>query len=152
MKKKSILSFILAVCLIVPAIFLLSACGETKPFANATALTFTDDGEGNFSTGDQTMTMEVGKTYEYKLTITNYSADNYYCISFSNAEGEHFGADSIERNSAITVKMYNSTSDEGTTLVTDDDLNISDNITAIGTYYFTFTSTVAGTQLFDINY
>ena len=122
-KKKSILTFVLAVCLIVPAIFMLTACGgnkndpeDTKTEAvikldNAYVLTKTYDGQTvenptetqitKDSDGEMTIEWYAG---EIKLEEGPKNAGNYKLV-ISTAETDTYKAGKLEKIYTINKKQ-----------------------------------------------
>ena len=122
-KKKSILTFVLAVCLIVPAIFMLTACGgnkndpeDTKTEAvitldNAYVLTKTYDGQTvenptetqitKDSDGEMTIEWYAG---EIKLEEGPKNAGNYKLV-ISTAETDTYQAGKLEKEYTINKKQ-----------------------------------------------
>ena len=122
-KKKSILTFVLAVCLIVPAIFMLTACGgnkndpeDTKTEAvitldNAYVLTKTYDGQTvenptetqitKDSDGEMTIEWYAG---EIKLEEGPKNAGNYKLV-ISTAETDTYKAGKLEKMYTINKKQ-----------------------------------------------
>lgn len=122
-KKKSILTFVLAVCLIVPAIFMFTACGgnkndpeDTKTEAvikldNAYVLTKTYDGQTvenptetqitKDSDGEMTIEWYAG---EIKLEEGPKNAGNYKLV-ISTAETDTYKAGKLEKMYTINKKQ-----------------------------------------------
>lgn len=122
-KKKSILTFVLAVCLIVPAIFMLTACGgnkndpeDTKTEAvikldNAYVLTKTYDGQ----TVENPTETQITKDSDGEMTIEWYAGEikleegpknaGKYKLVISTAETDTYKAGKLEKIYTINKKQ-----------------------------------------------